>query len=411
MSDLLIGELRKEFPIFAYQESMHLPFVYFDHAATALKPRCVVQSLEDYYTKYTANIHRGVHRVGFKASQEYENARKKITDFIHASTEKEVIFTAGTTASINHFARSFCQGFLQPGDRVILSGMEHHASLVCWQEMAKEFHITLEFIPFTDDGDLDLSNLDTLLAPPTKLLSVVAVSNTLGTINPIRKLAQQTHAHGVFIFVDAAQSIGHMPTDVQEDDIDFMAFSGHKIFGPTGIGVFWGKLSLLQKLPPFFYGGGIVREVDLQSSEFLGEPHRFEAGTPAIAEAIALGTAIDFVQQVGWDNIKKIEAQNRDCAQEIFSKYKDLVCIYGNSTQKIDIFSFHIPQIHAHDIGSYMAEMGIAMRSGHQCTQQITKYFCLPSLSRISSSLYNLSADWAYFEKNLEEMLRFFRVK
>ena len=411
MCDTLIKEIRQEFPIFEYQSSQKTPFVYFDHAATALKPRCVIEAMTDYYSKYTANIHRGVHQGSYKASSEYEKARQKIARFINAKSDQEVIFTSGTTASINHFARSMCQGILQKGDRVILSTMEHHSSLVCWQAMAQEYDLQLDFIDFDDDGELDLSNLDALLAPPTKLLSVLSVSNTLGTVNPIRDLAKKCHAQGVYIFVDMAQSVAHLPTDVQADDIDFAAFSGHKIFGPTGIGVFWGKEELIKKLPPFFYGGGMIREVELNTCAFLEGVHRFEAGTPPIAEAIGLGAAIDFVQSLGWDTMNKITARNMRLADEIFSQYADYVILYGHSKHKIDIFSWNIPQIHAHDIGSFMAEMGIAIRSGHQCTQPITRHFHLSSLSRISSSVYNLCDDWQYFARKLDEMLRFFRVK
>lgn len=411
MYDTLIREIRKEFPIFEYQSSKNLPFVYFDHAATALKPRCVVEAVSDYYTKYTANIHRGVHHGSYQASTAYENARKKIADFINAVDEQEVIFTSGTTAGINHFARSISRGILKPGDRVILTTMEHHSTLVCWQEIAKEYHLQLGFIDFDENGDLDLSDIETLLKPPTKLLSVLTVSNTLGTINPIRELAKKCRENGVYIFVDMAQSIAHLPTDVQADDIDFAAFSGHKIFGPTGVGVFWGRKELLEKLPPFFYGGGMIREVNLHSCAFLEGVHRFEAGTPPIAEAIGLGTAIDFVKNLGWDTIQKITSGNIQIAEEIFSKYTDYVRMYGRSRNKVDIFSWNIPQIHAHDVGSFMAESGIAVRTGHQCTQPITHHFKLSSLSRISSSIYNLSEDWHYFAQKLEEMLRFFRVK
>ncbi|MGL4524419.1 MAG: aminotransferase class V-fold PLP-dependent enzyme [Spirochaetia bacterium] len=405
-----ITKIRDEFPIFK-NKGLQSPFVYFDHAATSLKPACVVDAIMDYYTKYTANIHRGVHRDGYEVSKMYEAVRKKIAQFLNAKKAKEVIFTPGTTASINLFARSFCQGFLKNGDRILLTQMEHHASIVCWQAMAKEFSLELDYIPITPQGELDLYALDELLTPKTKLISILAVSNTLGTINPISLISKKCHEKGIYIFVDAAQSISHFPTDVEKDDIDFLAFSGHKIFGPTGVGIFWGKEVLLKKMPPFFYGGGMIREVHLDQSHYLELPHCFEAGTPPIAEILGLGAAIDFVQRIGWPTLYDIEQYHIEQAQKIFDKYSDHVRILGPRSSRIDIFSFDIKGLHSHDIGSFMAEMGIAMRNGHQCTQPIIDFFCVSSVSRISSAIYNSDEDWQYLDEKIEEMLRFFHVK
>ncbi|SFB78445.1 cysteine desulfurase [Brevinema andersonii] len=405
----VIASIRDNFSFFSMPNNQN--WVYFDNAATALKPDAVLKAVHGYDTEYTANIHRAVFDNSYKASEAYENARSITARFLGATYPEEVIFTSGTTASVNLFARSFAETFLQPGDRVVLSEMEHHANMLPWQKLACEFNFELAFIPITEKGELDLSDIDILLSSNTKLLAITAVSNTLGTINPIDFLAEKCKEKNIFVFVDAAQSVTHQPYCLAESAIDFLAFSGHKIFGPTGIGVLWGRKDLLKKMPPFFYGGGMVYDVSLEQATYASLPSRFEAGTPPIAQAIGLGAALEYVQQLGWQAIKEIEAQNIERGKKIFNRFKDYVSLVGDSTNRVPIFSFAVDGIHPHDAGSFFSEAKVAVRTGHQCTQPVMKRYCLPSVSRISASIYNTEQDWQQFEAALSALLEFFYVK
>lgn len=405
----VISSIRDNFPFFSMPNNQN--WVYFDNAATALKPDAVLQAVHSYDTEYTANIHRAVFDNSYKASEAYENARAVTAGFLGAAYSEEVIFTSGTTASINLFARSFAETFLQPGDRIVLSEMEHHANMLPWQKLAREFNFELAFIPITEKGELDLSNIDILLSGNTKLLAITAVSNTLGTVNPIDFLAKKCKEKNIFVFVDAAQSVTHQPYHLAESAIDFLAFSGHKIFAPTGVGVLWGRKALLKKMPPFFYGGGMVYDVSLEQATYASLPSRFEAGTPPIAQAIGLGAALEYIQQLGWQTIKKIEAQNIEHGRKIFNKFKDYVSLVGDSDNRAAIFSFAVNGVHPHDAGSFFSEAKVAVRTGHQCTQPVMKRYCLPSVSRISASIYNTEQDWQQFEVALSALLEFFHVK
>lgn len=405
----VIASIRDNFSFFSMPNNQN--WVYFDNAATALKPDAVLKAVHGYDTEYTANIHRAVFDNSYKASKAYENARSITAHFLGAAHSEEVIFTSGTTASINLFARSFAETFLQPGDRVVLSEMEHHANMLPWQKLAREFNFELAFIPITEKGELDLSDIDLLLSGNTKLLAITAVSNTLGTINPIDFLAEKCKEKNIFVFVDAAQSVTHQPYRLAESSIDFLAFSGHKIFGPTGIGVLWGRKDLLKKMPPFFYGGGMVYDVSLEQATYASLPSRFEAGTPPIAQAIGLGAALEYVQQLGWQTVKEIEARNIEYGKKVFDRFKDYVSLVGNSDNRVAIFSFAVDGIHPHDAGSFFSEAKVAVRTGHQCTQPVMKRYCLPSVSRISASIYNTEQDWQQFEAALSALLEFFHVK
>ncbi len=402
-----ILKIRQDFPFFANNPDV----VYVDSAATTLKPQSVIDSINDYNTHYSANIHRAVYDISQKASDEYENARQTVADFIGASSPKEVIFTSGTTAGINLFSDSFAEAFLKEGDRIVLSQMEHHANLLPWQKIAKRYNCTIEFIPVDEDGILDLTDLQNLLQAPTKLVALTAQSNTLGTVNPIDYITKLCKENSIYTFVDAAQSVAHQPYDLKNSDIDFLAFSGHKMFSSTGIGVFYGKLEHLKKMPPFFVGGGMVYEVTLESAIFSPSPSRFEGGTPPIAEAISLATAIKYIQNIGWDTIQGIDHQHQILGREMFDTFKDYIKVFGNDPHKSPIFSFVVNEVHPHDIGSFLNEFKICVRTGHQCNQPLWKKFNVSSVTRASAYIYNTPQEWAQIVKALKSLLEFFDVR
>jgi len=407
--DNLISKIRRDFPFFNTENGKNL--IYMDNAATTLKPQIVLDAMLQYYIEYPANIHRAVFDISQQASDAYENARKIVAQFIGANSSDEVIFTSGTTASINHFSRAFAETYLREGDRIILSAMEHHANLLPWHKIAKDYKCTLEFIPILADGELDLNQIDELLSKPTRLLAITAISNTLGTINPIHQLTAKCKELGIYTFIDAAQSIPHMKYVLMKDTIDFLVFSGHKIFAPTGIGVLWGRKELLKKMPPFFLGGGIVYDVDLNTAIFSSIPSRFEAGTPPIAEAIGLGAALMYVDSIGWEIIYNIEQKHLYLGIKTFEKFRDYITIYGTAKNKIPIFSFIINEIHPHDIGSFLNEWSIAFRTGHQCTQPIWKNYKISSVTRASTSIYNSFEEWDRISDAFNSLLEFFHVR
>ncbi|MGL4394734.1 MAG: aminotransferase class V-fold PLP-dependent enzyme [Brevinema sp.] len=403
-----IEKIRSDFPIF----QKHPDLNYFDTAATALKPQVVLDVVHGYDAEYSANIHRALYDISQEASDHYENARKTVAKFIGAKSADEVIFTSGTTASINHFSESFAKAFLKAGDRILITQMEHHANFLPWQRIAEDFKCELDVLPILPNGELDLAQLDHYLSQPNlKLLAITAVSNTLGTVNPVDMIAKKCKEKGIFVFVDAAQSVSHHQYHLAESDIDFLAFSGHKIFAPTGIGVLWGRKELLKKMPPFFVGGGMVYEASIDKSIFLTPPARFEAGTPPIAQAIGLARAIEYLQALGWDTIHEIEKEHLRRGNEVFAKYKDFIKVYGSSEHKIPIFSFSVNEIHTHDVGSFLNEMKLCVRTGHQCTQPLWKFFGVSSVTRISMSVYNHFEEWEKIDQGLKMLLEFFDVR
>ncbi|MGL4561491.1 MAG: aminotransferase class V-fold PLP-dependent enzyme [Brevinema sp.] len=402
----IINNIRCDFPIFQTQPNL----CYLDTAATALKPQCVIDAVLAYDSEYSANIHRAVYDMSQKASDHYEHARKVVANFIGANSPAEVIFTSGTTASINHFSESFAKVFLKEGDRIVISQMEHHANFLPWQRIAEDFKCTLDVIPILPNGELDISRIDDFLTAPTKLLAITAVSNTLGTKNPIDFLAKKCKEQGIYILVDAAQAVTHDKYNLAQSNIDFFAFSGHKIFAPTGIGVLWGRKELLKKMPPFFVGGGMVYEANSDKPIFLQPPARFEAGTPPIAQAIGLARAVEYVESIGWETIQDIEQQHLIRGKKVFHNYQDYIQLFGTSEHKIPIFSFIINEVHTHDVGSFLNEMNLAVRTGHQCTQPIWKYFGVSSVTRISTSIYNHLDEWDKVDQALKLLLEFFHV-
>ena len=389
-----LSAIRNDFPILQRSLPNGKPLVYLDSGASAQRPQVVIDKITEVYEQYYSNVHRGVHQLGDRVTTEMESARTCIQKFIGAEHPEEIIFTSGTTMSINLIAYSWGRHFLKEGDEIILNEMEHHANFVPWQAIAKEQGAVLKFIQLTPEGRLDLEHYQSLLTNRTRLVAVTGMSNVLGTINPITEMARLAHAAGALIFVDGAQSVPHLPVDVVESEIDFLAFSGHKIFGPSGIGVLYGRKALLENLPPFLYGGNMISEVHLDESKWARLPARFEAGTPAIAQAIALGTAIEYVNQLGFDVIAEQEHQLSQYAMERLQSVPGLE-IYGPQEleQRGAIFSFNIEGAHPEDLATLLDRKGIAVRHGHHCTMPLHQLLQIPASVRASLTFYNTTED------------------
>lgn len=389
-----LSAIRNDFPILQRSLPNGKPLVYLDSGASAQRPQVVIDKITEVYEQYYSNVHRGVHQLGDRVTTEMESARSSVQKFIGAEHPEEIIFTSGTTMSINLIAYSWGRHFLKEGDEIILNEMEHHANFVPWQAIAKEQGAVLKFIRLTPEGRLDLEHYQSLLTNRTRLVAVTGMSNVLGTINPITEMARLAHAAGALIFVDGAQSVPHLPVDVVKSEIDFLAFSGHKIFGPSGIGVLYGRKALLENLPPFLYGGNMISEVHLDESKWARLPARFEAGTPAIAQAIALGTAIEYVNQLGFDVIAEQEHQLSQYAMERLQSVPGLE-IYGPQEleQRGAIFSFNIAGAHPEDLATLLDRKGIAVRHGHHCTMPLHQLLQIPASVRASLTFYNTTED------------------
>jgi len=381
------NKIRKDFPILKRKVNGK-PLVYLDNAATSQKPKIVIDSLTNYYEKYNANVHRGIHKLSEEATQAYEETRKKIAKFINAKSEKEIIFTKNTTEAINLVMYSFGMQ-LKSGNEIISSVMEHHSNIVPWQFL-QNFGIKLKFVDINEDGTLNIEDYEKLITEKTKLIAVVHVSNVLGTINPIKEISRIAHKNNALLLVDAAQSVPHMKVDVQAMDCDFMAFSAHKMLGPTGVGVLYGKREILEGIKPFLYGGDMIREVSLYETKYNEVPWKFEAGTPNIADVIAFGAAIDYLEKIGMKNVEKHERDLTKYALRKLSKIKNLE-IYGpeNPDQRIGVISFNLKNIHPHDVASILDQEGIAIRSGHLCAQPLMKRLNIQAAARASFYLYN----------------------
>jgi cysteine desulfurase/selenocysteine lyase len=383
--------------------------VYLDNAATSQKPEAVLRAMDDYYRRTNANVHRGVHTLSEEATAAYERARLKVARFIHAQ-EKEVIFTRGTTESINLVANTWGRANLRPGDEVLITEMEHHSNIVPWQILREQLGFTLRYIPITDDGRLDLTQLDTLLTERTKLLSVVHVSNVVGTINPIEQLVAAAHAVGAKVLVDAAQSVPHMPVDVQALDADFLAFSSHKMCGPTGIGVLYGKRDLLEAMPPWMGGGDMIREVKLTGSKWNTLPYKFEAGTPAIAEAIGLGAAVDYLTAVGMEWVRAHERALTAYAHERISQVEGVRILGPGPDARGGLVAFTVADIHPHDLAAILDGEGVAVRAGHHCAQPLhDRMQCIAS-ARASMYLYNTPDEIDALVAALEKAVEIFAL-
>ena len=399
--------IRSDFPILQQQVNGH-PLVYLDSAASSQKPRQVIHSLVHYYEHDNANVHRALHELSNRATDSYESARRKVARFIHAASEDEIIFTRGTTESVNLIANTWCIANLRPGDIILTTGMEHHSGLVPWQMAAQRTGATLQHIPVLDDGTLDMQAFEQLLTPQVRLLALVHISNSLGTINPVRDMCTRARAMGAVTYVDAAQSAGHIPLSVQDIGCDFLAFSGHKMCAPTGIGVLYGRYALLESMPPWHGGGEMILQVKLEASTYKPPPARFEAGTPDIAGVIGLGAAIDYLEAVGLENIEKHGLQLAKLAVAKLSEIPGIRILGPLTGPRGSLAAFHAEWAHPHDMVEYANSHGIAMRGGHHCTQPLMRRFKVPGTTRASFYLYNTPEEIDRLAEVLHTARKFF---
>ncbi len=379
--------IRKDFPILDQQVN-NRPWVYFDNAATTQRPLAVIEKIREYSVLTNANIHRGTHAHAIKTTEAYEYARDIVKDFIHAKEREEIIFTHGTTESINLVAHSFCEKFLSEGDEIIVTEMEHHANIVPWQMACERHHAILKVLPFADNGELKSELLETLISDRTRIIAVAHVSNTLGTLNPVKELIAAAHRHNIPVLVDGAQSVPHITIDVQDLDCDFFAFSGHKIYGPTGIGVLYGKRTFLDAMPPFLGGGEMIDRVTFEKTTYNELPHKFEAGTPHYVGAIAMGTAIQYLQNIGLENIAAYEHQLLTYATGKMKALGNLQ-IFGEAHAKTGVICFKLDQIHPFDLGTLLDQLGIAVRTGRLCADPVMDHYDITAMTRASFAFYN----------------------
>ena len=381
-----VENIRKDFPILS-KKINNKPLIYFDNAATSQTPTSVINSISNYYNNYNANIHRGVHSLSEEATQDFESARTKIKEHFNAGDTKEIIFTSGTTHSINIVANGYTD-ILKSGDEIIVSGLEHHSNIVPWQMMTKKNNAKLKVIPLKENGELDLKVFENLISDKTKLVFVNHVSNALGVINPIEKIIEIAHKNGAVVLIDGAQSSAHFDIDLQKLDVDFFTASAHKLCGPTGIGFLYGKKELLDLIPPYMGGGEMISDVTFEKTTYADLPHKFEAGTPNISGAIAFGYALDYLNNIGLDNIKKYEDYLLEYATNKLKEIDGMI-IYGDTPNKTSVISFNIEGLHAYDIGSILDKFGIAVRTGQHCAQPIMDFFKISGTVRASFSFIN----------------------
>lgn len=382
-----VMKIREDFPIL--QKKIHgKTLCYLDNAATAQKPQSVIDAINNFYLSQNANVHRGVHHLSEVSTKAFEDARIRVKDFINAKNEREIIFTRGTTEAINLVAYSYGRKNIKQGDEIIITHMEHHSNIVPWQILCEEKNAKLKVIPVNQQGELVIDELEKLITERTKLIAVVYISNSLGTINPVEKIIQTAHSYKIPVLLDAAQAVTHLKIDVQKLDCEFLAFSGHKLYGPTGIGVLYGKENFLDEMPPFLGGGDMIAKVTFEHTTYNELPYKFEAGTSNIAGAVGLGAAIDYVNSIGLNNISRHEQKLLEYAT---SKLKEIqeIKIIGTAKDKCSIISFVVNNIHPHDIGTFLDYEGIAIRTGHHCTQPLMHRFNVPATSRASFAMYN----------------------
>ena len=399
--------VREDFPILREQAHGH-PLIYFDSAATSQKPRAVIQTIQHYYEHENANVHRGLHTLSSRATEAYEKARQRVAEYIGAASPNEIIFTRGTTESINLVAEAWGRKFVREGDVILLTVMEHHSNLVPWQLLSERTGARLRFVPVRDDGTLDLEQLSSLLTPEVKLFAFTHISNSLGTINPVAELCRKAHAVGALTLVDAAQSVGHLSIDVRELGCDFLAFSGHKMCGPTGIGVLYGRAGLLDSMPPWHGGGEMIVSVALEKSAFKRAPHRFEAGTPNIAGAIGLAAAIDYIEQIGRPAIFDHDLQLARYAAERLTELPG-TRVFGPNEERGALVGFVMDAAHPHDLTTFADQYGLAMRGGHHCNQPLMRRFGVSGTTRASFYFYNTMEEIGRMIEILHAAVRFFR--
>lgn len=401
-----VEKIRKDFPILS--RLIHgKKLVYFDNAATTQKPNQVIETIQNYYSNLNSNIHRGVHYLSEAATKEYECARKIIQNFINAKYLEEIIYTRGTTESINLVASSYGYSNFKEDDEILISAMEHHSNIVPWQLICQRTGAKLKVIPMNDNGELILDEFDKLLNEKTKFVSIVHVSNSLGTINPVKYIIDKAHKFNIPVLVDAAQSIQHFKVDVQELDCDFLAFSGHKIYGPTGIGILYGKKKHLIEMPPYQGGGDMIMSVSFEKTIYNELPYKFEAGTPNIAGVIGLGVAVRYINNIGIEVIENYEKELLDYATKLLSEMPELKII-GTAEKKASVISFIIDNAHPHDVGTILDRDGIAIRTGHHCTEPVMRRFNIPATSRASFSFYNTFEEIDVLAKSLKKVINLF---
>lgn len=408
LSQFDVLAIRREFPILQQEVNGKL-VAFLDSAASSQKPRQVIDCLEDYYRRYNANVHRGVYKFSEEATFAYERARGKVARFIGATSPRELVFTRNATEAVNLVARAWGDANLRPGDRILLTLMEHHSNIVPWQMLAARVGASLDYLSLDGEGRLALEELDTKLTERTRLVAVAHQSNVLGTINPVAYLAERAHAVGAKLLVDGAQSVPHMPVNVQELGCDFLVFSGHKMCGPTGIGGLWARRAILEAMPPFLGGGSMIKVVELDHSTYADVPARFEAGTPAIAEAIALGEAVDFLNRVGMASIRRHEVELLGYALERLAEVTGLTLYGPHSTeQRGAVFSFTLEGVHPHDVAAVLDSEGVAVRAGHHCTQPLHRLLDVPATTRASLYIYNTAEEIDRLVASLEKAKRLF---
>lgn len=406
MTTFPIEKIRADFPILK-EKIRNKPLVYLDNAATCQKPQVVIDSISHLYMHEYANVHRGVHTLSMKATDRYEGAREKVKSFINANSTKEIIFVRGATEAINLIASTFAKVNIKKGDEILITAMEHHSNIVPWQMFCEQSGAVLKVAPINLQGELIYDEFEKLISDKTKLVSVVHMSNALGTINPVKKIIAAAKAKNIAVLLDGAQAIPHMSVDVQELDCDFYVFSGHKLYGPSGIGVLYGKQALLEAMPPYQGGGDMIRKVTFEDTEYNTLPYKFEAGTPSIADVVGLGAAIDYLNEIGMDNIAAYEAELLEYATEKAKKIKGLRII-GEATEKGAILSFVLDKIHPHDIGTMLDSLGIAIRAGHHCAMPVMDFFEVPATARASFAMYNTKQEIDVLMTGIEQLIEVF---
>lgn len=401
-----VNKIRQDFPILD-QQIRGKPLVYLDNAATCQKPKAVIEAISQLYSHDYANVHRGVHALSERSTAAFEGVRHKVKNFINASSDKEIIFVRGTTEAINLVAQTFGKANVSAGDEILITAMEHHSNIVPWQILCEQTGAVLKVAPINQRGELIYEEFERLLSDKTRLVSVVHMSNALGTINPVKQIVEAAHARNIPVMLDGAQAVPHMPVDVQDLDCDFYAFSGHKLYAPSGIGVLYGKQALLEKMPPYHGGGDMIRKVTFEETEYNVLPYKFEAGTPNIADVIGLGAALDYLSEIGMEKVAAYEHELLVYATEKAKKIPGLKII-GNAEHKGAILSFTLENVHPHDIGTMLDHVGIAVRAGHHCAMPVMDFFQVPATARASFAMYNTKQEIDVLMEAIEELVKVF---
>ena len=404
MNNFPLTKIRDDFPILKSRINNH-QLVYFDNAATTQKPQSVIDGISNYYKSYNANIHRGIHSLAEKATEEFEETRSLIKEFINASSENEIIFTRGTTEGINLISSSLSKFYFNEGDEIIISEMEHHSNIVPWQMIADENKLNLKVINVSENGEIDMDHFNSLISEKTKLVSIVYISNTLGTINPVKKIIEKCKENNILSVVDGAQSSAHKKIDVTDLNCDFYVFSAHKMYGPTGVGVVYGKEEILEKMPPYMGGGEMIKDVSFSNTSYNNLPYKFEAGTPNIGDVIGFKEAINYIKNIGIDNIETYEISLKEYTEDALKKI-DGIKVVGTAKDKVGIFSFTTEKVHYYDLGLLLDAKGIALRTGHHCTQPLMDKYSLDGTARLSLAIYNSTEEVDYFVESLSNLIK-----